>query len=104
MNETKFTKGPLGVEGPATPSKSDPTCGGDYAICDTSGLIIGEAWSLTGDRPARENALLWAAAPEMYEALVEAIKELNDCAIAEHGEPYNNPRFNAILAKARGES
>ena len=43
------------------------------------------------------------AAPELYEALVEAISELEQCEAELTGEGYNNPKFNAILAKARGE-
>lgn len=51
----------------------------------------------------RANANLIAAAPELYEALVEAIDELECYEVDASGELYNNPRFNAILAKARGE-
>ncbi|MAZ17856.1 MAG: hypothetical protein CL535_16190 [Ahrensia sp.] len=50
------------------------------------------------------NAHLIAAAPELYAALVEAIDELEAYEVDASGELYNNPRFNAILAKARGES
>ena len=119
MNEAKFTKGPLGIEGPATATTADPTCGGDYAICDASGLIIGEAWSLDGERPARENALLWAATPEMYEGLADiciVIGSHQRCEPTIHQAPWTPEqkklqddlasvveRTEAILAKARGE-
>ena len=36
---------------------------------------------------------------EMARALEQAIKELNEYAIAEHREEYNNPKFNEILSK-----
>lgn len=35
----------------------------------------------------------------LVECLEEAIKQLNECALAEHGEQYNNPKFNDALAK-----
>jgi hypothetical protein len=34
---------------------------------------------------------------ELYNSLVEAINELNQYALAEHGEEFNNPEFNRIL-------
>ncbi len=49
------------------------------------------------------NARLIAAAPELFEALVEAIAELNACCEEIDEESYNNPKFNAIIAKAKGE-
>jgi len=50
------------------------------------------------------DAHLIAAAPELYEALIQAKKELEEIAAAEIGEEYNSPLINAALAKARGES
>lgn len=50
------------------------------------------------------NAHLIAAAPELYEALIQARSELEEIALAEIGEPYNSPKINAALAKARGET
>jgi len=78
MSETEFTKGPLGIEGPSLGDGSNDD-GGDYAICDNSGAIIGEAIYKTGPGehyPARNNALLWAAAPKMYEALDRIVAKL----------------------------
>ena len=101
MNEAKFTKGPLGIEGPSL-GGGPIDDGGDFAICDSTGAIIGEAICKTGPGeyyPARENATLWAAAPEMYEAL-EAAANL----------PWMGEKYQAVgdliertLAKARGE-
>ena len=101
MNEAKFTKGPW--------NRNIWTNGRRSIIKYTDASMtyareVAEIWPTHNEDEFLANQNLVAAAPEMYEALVEAIKELNDCAIAEHGEPYNNPRFNAILAKARGES
>ena len=74
MNE--HTPGPLTVHGPSlggTPCDD----GGDYAIYDSEGFIIAEAICKVGraqtpgryiTRPAKANATLWAAAPELYGA------------------------------------
>jgi hypothetical protein len=47
--------------------------GGDYAIVDGAGFIIGEAINIVGPmefRPAEANARLWSAAPALLEALL----------------------------------
>lgn len=49
------------------------------------------------------NANLIAAAPELYEALEDAKKELEEVTLEFMGEDYNSPSLNAALAKARGE-
>jgi len=110
---TKFTQGPLGIEGPSLGGGSNDD-GGDYAICDSIGAIIGEAINKTGPGeyyPARENAVLWATAPEMYAELEDAIKDLK-FAVATVGTSYPDrameiskklARKQTLLAKARGE-
>lgn len=50
--------------------------GGDYALVNANGHIVGEAirWVAVGtEAPARANATLWAAAPELYEAAKAAL-------------------------------
>ena len=49
-------------------------------------------------------ATLMQSAPDLLGALEEAIEELNQCCSDAYGEDYNNPKFNAVLAKARGPS
>ena len=67
------TPGPLTIKGP---SSGGTPCddGGDYAIYDTDGYIIGEAIRKVGRdrhgcsiivRNAKQNAELWAAAPAL---------------------------------------
>lgn len=44
---------------------------GDHAIVDREGKIVGEAFATVDHwekRPAKANAHLWAASPQMYEA------------------------------------
>ena len=43
------------------------------------------------------------AADDLYEALKEAIAELDAGTVALCGEHYNNPKFNAVLARAEGK-
>ena len=107
-DEAKFTKGPLNIMGPS-PGGGPNDDGGDYAVLDSAGCIIGEAICRVepGEtRDARANATLWAAAPEMYKALkricVAATKRRG-------GRPAEllvdeiDAGFS-VLAKARGES
>lgn len=56
------------------------------------------------DEEQRANANLIAAAPELLEALEEAIQELREVTEELIGEDYNSPKFNAVIAKAKGES
>lgn len=48
------------------------------------------------------DARLIAAAPELLEALKSAREELEQIAMAEIGEPYNNLQINAAITKAEG--
>jgi hypothetical protein len=63
--------GPWSIVGPSKPQATTPE-GGDFAILDASGEIIGETFarsskSVTHD--ARAHAQLFAAAPQLMEAL-----------------------------------
>lgn len=61
--------------------------------------------SVTNHNDKRENeanARLIAAAPELLEMALELKTELELIAMEEGAEPYNNPRLNAVLAKATG--
>ncbi|HUT87762.1 MAG TPA: hypothetical protein VMX15_06735 [Candidatus Heimdallarchaeota archaeon] len=109
--EAKFTKGPLSIKGPSLGEMANDA-GGDYAILDEEGLIIGESFcrvSTDEIRPARENATLWAAAPEMYEK--SAFKRnvlIRDNLPYFEGEWVAVPQedfdaLRAVRAKARGE-
>lgn len=44
------------------------------------------------------------AGPELAACLEQAIDELQEATIVERGEDYNNPRFNAALTSAKGET
>lgn len=86
MNEP--TPGPWTAKGPSKPVPDAPE-GGDWAILDSKGEIIGEAFrhvsqGENGLRPAEQNARLMAAAYSMREALRLA-KRLCDEAL---------PKFN----------
>lgn len=67
------TAGPFTVKGPSRPTSDTPE-GGDYAIFDSDGEIIAECFRrvnphASGIRPARANAKLFAAAPDLLETL-----------------------------------
>jgi len=98
MNEAKFTKG-LTIEESSSVDR-------DYDIIGPDGLKIGEAWSaLGGDcvRPGKENATLWAAAPEMYKAMEWALHVAEGDYGYEASWDHLMERFLPLLAKARGE-
>ncbi len=73
----EHTLGPLTIHGPS-PGKTRCDDGGDYAILDVEGRIIGEAICYTERSyipyPAKENAQLWAAAPETKEQRDELLE------------------------------
>jgi len=126
MNETKFTKGPYAT------LKSFPTvvttqadqdkaygCAADPVIDRRNYATVLATTDHSARRISREeakaNACLFAAAPEMYEALEDAIKQMADIAHLLNGEPsrqniktayetaYRGEQI-AALAKARGEA
>lgn len=69
---TQHTPGPLTISGPSPGRDRDIDDGGDYAILDSYGHIIGQAHRLVAPgtfMPAEANATLWAAAPQLLEAL-----------------------------------
>lgn len=95
------TKGPLRIIGPS--QRGD----GDYAIVESGDIIIGEAFYRVNEdayRDAEANARLWASAPKMFEALLDAefslvcycrrlgVKE-------EENQNLNNVRAAIALAK-----
>ena len=81
MSDTEFTAGPLSVKGPS-PGIESYDDGGDYAIVDGDGRVIGEAFHHVGPagdtRPAKANAELWAKAPDLR-ALVEELLDPDPC-------------------------
>jgi len=98
-SKTKFTPGPWthrskikGHVFAGTSERLVANCAGYRNSEDPNWLVENEA-----------NAHLCAASPDLYEALLEAIDKLNTAYLEIHGEPYNNSKFNAVIAKARGE-
>jgi hypothetical protein len=66
-----YTLGPLTTNGPSPGIQKGFDDGGDYAIVDKHGHIIGEAIhrvSYHVDADAEANAQLWSAAPDLLEA------------------------------------
>ena len=70
---TPWTPGPLTVKGPCA---ADNTGGHDYAVVDDAGNVVAECFEHVGPdgaryerRPARANAILYASAPELVDAL-----------------------------------
>jgi len=107
----EYTKG-LAIIGPS--SGSGPyDDGGDYAITTIvkgGEFVIGEAFRRVGEfdiMPAKGNATLWAAAPDLLEACEAALNWVND--FGEHapiqfgGEAELAESLQAAIAKARGK-
>ncbi len=66
------TLGPLTITDPSPGLDRTIDDGGDFAIIDADNHVIGQAHNLVArgvSRPAKANATLWAAAPELLEAL-----------------------------------
>jgi len=86
----KHTQGPLTVHGPS-PGRPRDDDGGDYAIRDCDGYIIGEAIhkvDFVERRPAKENAQLWATAHELLDALTDARSAIESLPADALGEAY----------------
>ena len=104
MSDTKFTPGPWEDVGP---NESGERC--IYGADDTAVAVTIPSGNpdLNEDRSIA-NANLIAAAPRMYEALQEAIAEL-DIALGDAGHPEHEiarriyPKIQ-VLAAARGET
>lgn len=97
-SSTRYTPAPLTVKGPSPGLDRGTDDGGDYAIVDAENHIIGEAFHLVArggvTKPAKANATLWAAAPELLNAL-DSIR-----VIAE-GEPTIDATLVIIQRMAR---
>jgi hypothetical protein len=68
----KHTPGPLTITGPSPGLVRGIDDGGDFAIVDVNGHVIGQAHRLVAPStlmPAKANATLWAAAPGTLKAL-----------------------------------
>ena len=95
MSETKFTKGEWQVSG-------------DGLNVNSGGCRVARAYSgsnIAYVQPARANAHLIAAAPEMYAIIANIVKysKLNDSSVNEY--THNSIlSFEKLLAKARGEN
>lgn len=103
MSETKHTPGPWvkdygnttwHIKSIANPIEGTPTV-----------AVYHGAKSLT-ESEKEANAHLIAAAPELYEALEDALKVINECIpdVCDVPVPGVAPKIRNALAKARGES
>ena len=80
------TLGPLTIKGPSPGDNTGCDDGGDYAIIDGKGKIIAEAISKVDfaggggydTRPAKANAQLYAAAPDLLEACRQLRNEIEE--------------------------
>ncbi|MCP4541183.1 MAG: hypothetical protein GY832_28955 [Chloroflexi bacterium] len=98
MNE-KHTAGPLRAYGPAVQR-------GDFAIVDAKNRIIGEAISEVGPdeyAPAKENAQLWANAPNLLEACRGALAALSQNATYPADIEAAKTWLTDAIAKVEGE-
>lgn len=107
MSEAKFTKGPWHCHRNTSFWEFGCEERGQLGdVCATAFTLEGRA--LDAEESMEANAHLIAAAPELYEALRMAAKDLNTAA---HLLPYIGPTLletvkqaHAALAKARGEA
>jgi len=98
MAETKFTKGAWLVDPIAKMTVVSENGRGITSISYSQNYDFDKVYAEN-----KANAHLIAAAPELYDALVDARKQLEECTQEFMGEDYNDPVINAVLAKARGE-
>lgn len=66
------------------------------------GVTIGSAYMLSREEN-QANALLWSAAPELLEALLDARAQLEAYEEELSGECFNDTRINRAIAKATGK-
>ncbi len=98
MSDTKFTPGPWQVSGNAVKAIAQ------VAYCGASGSWSNKGTQVIGDDEAKANAILIAAAPDLYAALKMMTDRFLD-ANGSYGE-YENETIdaaNSALEKARGE-
>ncbi len=105
--QSKHTPGPLTVRGPS-PGGGSMDDGGDYAILNERGHIVGEAYRKVGrnnfgvtfEADAEANARLWAAAPDLLAVCEALVSDLTADDRANMGDAYD--AICAAIAKARG--
>jgi len=103
------TKGTLRIDGPSL-GRGRLDDGGDYAIRDETGKIVGEAVYQVDYgtfRPARENAQLWATSPKLLgacELLVDELEHVLDTQGVELGEYEQFSYLRSVISEARGRS
>mgnify|MGYP001563716785 CR=1 FL=1 len=106
MTRTQHTPGPLTIHGPSDGKMRGLDDGGDYAILDADGHIIGEAIRRVGPNEyaaAEANARLWAAAPRIADEHARMKAMLHE-ALGDTVDPRAfNPRVRALLAEIEGE-
>jgi len=104
MSEIKHTPGPWGI------SSESPKIVKQYDFLGETNVIVGSSSGYTGsaffptDDEAVHNARLIAAAPEMLEALKEAIETIKFLSTRDNswGEQIVCEDLQAIVAKATG--
>lgn len=80
----------------------EPTeASGWFDILDPEGRVLGSAY-MRSREVNRANATLWAAAPDLLEALEDAVGDL-ETVIAVRGDSIDLTQYRAIIAKAKGE-
>ena len=104
----EHTNGPFTIL--ASVAKEWDRCG-DYAILDTDGNIIAETFGIVGaemfpikyiHRPAKANALLFAAAPRLLEACEAIYRVALDCSLP--GPVHLSIAERNLLARAITEA
>ena len=104
MSETKFTPGPWYLE--AGYENSNPGDFDEYwQVHDGQDAIVcSSSFCMAGNKEA--NAHLIAAAPELYEALVDVMAEISSLGNIDYHFGGTGPfdKARAALAKARGET